>query len=436
MMKNYTDKQNHVLNDLAYANIIGEYTPGQKLIDLVPEEYAKRLKEAGLENLEIVDYANNNGSGSHSGFCAIAFRNPETGERGMSYRGTENLDKIKEGANQVDMMDNVHTALTGESAQKKEALEFFERNKSPYGDNYLYGHSKGGELASEVYVEYYNEIRQMHIINPQPINPSQLNKKQREALQSNKVDVVIIDGDTVHSLGEWPFSENNTRIIKNNGSKGGFFGPHQLESAKIEGDNYEIEENPFANYPDQKTFNKIVRPIVTAAQKGCLPRSGIFLYTLASIYTFVIRDIPNAIETFKEAVINVVKTIIEVKEKFEEFVKGFNEFVQTTVTKLKNWINSKLNSGYKQAIANPQITIDTYKLRDYAQRLQRINGRISRLDGRLDSLYWKVGLLDLWNLMQADILTGYSWRLNRCSSYLNDTASDFEYAESALLNNL
>ena len=35
----------------------------------------------------------------------------------------------------------------------------------------------------------------MHVINPQPINPSQLDKKQREALKSDKVDVVIDGGD-------------------------------------------------------------------------------------------------------------------------------------------------------------------------------------------------------------------------------------------------
>lgn len=438
MMKYYTDKQNHVLNSLSYADIEGEkaWEPGMKVVDLVDEPHKTQLKEAGLDHLEIVDYTNNNAGGSHSGFCAIAFRDPETGERGMSFRGTENLDKITEGANQVDMMDNVHTALSGESVQAREALEFFERNKSHCGDNYLYGHSKGGELASEVYVENYDEIRQMHIINPQPINPTQLNKKQREALKSDKVDVVIIDGDTVHSLGEWPFSDENTRIIKNNGTQEGFFGPHLLDSGKPENDYYEIEENPFANYPEQEAFCKIVKPIITAAQKGYLPNTTVFFHALASIYTFVVRDIPELIETFKEAVIRVVETVIKVKEKIEEFIEGFNEFVQAIVNKLENWWNSRFNNGYKQATERPEIVLDTYKLRDYAQRLQGINGRISKLDRRLDSLYWRVGLLDLWNLMQADILTGYSWRLSRCVSYLNDTATDFDNVESALSSSL
>lgn len=438
MMKNYTDKQNYVLNNLAYANIDGEksWEPGMKLVDLVDDPYKKQLKEAGLDHLEIVDYANNNDSGSHSGFCAIAFKDPETGERGMSFRGTEDLDKIKEGANQVDMMDNIHTALSGESVQKREALEFFERNKSLYGDNYLYGHSKGGELASEVYAENYDEVRQMHIINPQPINPTQLNKKQREALKSDKVDVVIIDGDTVHSLGEWPFTDENTRIVKNNGSQDGFFGPHSLESGMPEGDYYEIEEHPFANYPEQEVFCKIVKPIITAAQKGFLPKSYIFFYTLASIYTFIVRDIPATIEAFKEAVIRVVETIIEIKEKVEDFIKGFGEFVQAVVSKLKNWHNHNFNAGYKYASANPLVKVDTYKLREYASRIYAVNRRISNLDGRMDSLYWRVGLLDLWNLMQADIMTGYSWRLSRAASYLNDTASDFDAIETELGNGL
>jgi hypothetical protein len=47
-----------------------------------------------------------------------------------------------------------------------------------------------------------------------------------------------------------------------------------------------------------------------------------------------------------------------------------------------------------------------------------------------------VGFLDLWDLMQADLLTGYSWRLARCANYLSDTASDFDGVEKDLQNKL
>ena len=79
------------------------------------------------------------------------------------------------------------------------------------------------------------------------------------------------------------------------------------------------------------------------------------------------------------------------------------------------------------------IIVDTYKLEKYAQRIATVNGRISRLDQRLDSLYWRVGLQGLWNLMQADALTGYSWRLVRCQSYLQQTALDFDGTERLIL---
>lgn len=79
------------------------------------------------------------------------------------------------------------------------------------------------------------------------------------------------------------------------------------------------------------------------------------------------------------------------------------------------------------------IVVDTYKLKLYAERLANVNNRIIRLDRRLDGLYFRVGLQGLWNLMQADALTCYSWRLNRCQSYLSQTASDFEFAERLIL---
>lgn len=79
------------------------------------------------------------------------------------------------------------------------------------------------------------------------------------------------------------------------------------------------------------------------------------------------------------------------------------------------------------------IVVNTYKLKQYAQRLENINGRIVRLDVCLDALYTKVGLLGLWNLIQADALIGYSWRIMRCKEYLQETASDFETAEQLLL---
>lgn len=75
------------------------------------------------------------------------------------------------------------------------------------------------------------------------------------------------------------------------------------------------------------------------------------------------------------------------------------------------------------------INVDTYKLDRYAQRISTVNSRIVSLDSRLDDLYSHVGLQDLWDLIKSDALTGYSWRLLRCQTYLQQTASDFEGTE-------
>ncbi len=80
------------------------------------------------------------------------------------------------------------------------------------------------------------------------------------------------------------------------------------------------------------------------------------------------------------------------------------------------------------------IIVDTHKLKLYAQRIFAVNKRIERLDRRMDDLYASVGLLDLRNLLQADILTCYSLRLHNCKEYLQQTAIDFEEVENLLVS--
>ncbi len=80
------------------------------------------------------------------------------------------------------------------------------------------------------------------------------------------------------------------------------------------------------------------------------------------------------------------------------------------------------------------LIVDTYKLNQYAQRISRVNARIDKIDSRLNKLYFRVGLLGLWQLLQADALTCYSKRLVQCQNYLEQTASDLESVEQVLEN--
>lgn len=136
-----------------------------------------------------------------------------------------------------------------------------------------------------------------------------------------------------------------------------------------------------------------------------------------------------------DMVCDFVDTLMDIAENIKQWVSDLKDTIKDTIKKIGAKLKS-LTAGFKYATANPQILVNTYNLRDYASRLEIVNSRISRLDRRMDQLYWRVGLRDLWNLMQADLLTGYSWRLLRASSYLYNTASDFENAEHAITNNL
>lgn len=142
----------------------------------------------------------------------------------------------------------------------------------------------------------------------------------------------------------------------------------------------------------------------------------------------------NAISAFSNFADEVKKRLESFGKKVAEYANKFVSSVESFIKKIRIWWKSNFAIGNKYATENPYVRLDTYKLNNYAQRLLAVNRRIQNIDHRLDSLYWRVGLLGLWNLIQADVLTGYSWRLLRCSAYLSETAADFDALETKLGN--
>lgn len=151
--------------------------------------------------------------------------------------------------------------------------------------------------------------------------------------------------------------------------------------------------------------------------------------SVAVVAEFVYDLTMKVVDAICNAAVKVYKWTKEMYQQFKDAVTSF-------INKANEWFNKTFNSGYHYASENSFIKVDTGALRTYAGRLGRVNSRISKLDRRLDTLYGQVGLRDLWSLLQADVLTGYSWRLTRCINYLNDTAYDFESVERSLTNQL
>ncbi len=155
---------------------------------------------------------------------------------------------------------------------------------------------------------------------------------------------------------------------------------------------------------------------------------------LIPLATFIVGGLV-VIGQIVDMVYDIIDTIKNLAENIKKWVSDLKDTIHKTINKIKAKIKS-WSAGGRFAAANPQLIVDTFKLNSYAQRIQNVQSRLNNLDGRLDSLYWRVGLLDLWDLMQADILTGYSWRLSRCASYLSDTATDFVNAENDLVSKI
>jgi hypothetical protein len=422
------DKQNAVLNKLAYANVSDNWKRGQpvyKVLDQADATLAAELKAAGLEHLVIKDYVNRN---NRSGFCALAFEDPKTGEVGMSFRGTEGMDDLLH--NPKDMADNTLTASIGVSPQSLEAIAFFEKNEEKSGKNYLFGHSKGGELAAEVYATNYTNVLGVHIINPQPINPYKLGPDQLAALQSKKFDAVVVNGDLVSWLGRTPYP---VRYVENNGTQPGFFGPHSIDSMKLDNRGYAvIEKDPFSGYVWQGLASTIATAVMGDIQSH-LRVYSFAINTVVRVGNFMINDLPDMVHQFVEYLKQAIDRLRVVSHAARI---ALIEFVGSLVKGVSLLFKLTFNAGYRYATANPMIKVDTYKLRNYADRLESINRRISGIDRRMDSLYLKAGFSDLWNLLQADLFTEESWNIKKCIYYLNETADDFETVERKIIQQL
>lgn len=404
MMSNNSDYVNNLLVQLSYVDLGENYEPGDNLIDTLRNggdtDLADALEAAGYENYVIRDYSNQNNT---NGFVAIAIEDPATGDVGISYRGTENLPEMGDaisGAmsgdqqavqnainNQIDMIDNISTAVTGDSAQAQEALSFFQRNQSTTGNNYLYGHSKGGELALEVYVDNFSNIEGVHIINPQPINWASLSPEQMSALNNGRVDALVINGDLVWLLGGVPYP---VRIVENNGSLDGeFFGPHALSSARYDPDTGEaiIERWPYADYPGQGLLGGGLTALISWVQAG-------YAYTQTQLewiqhaYNFFTEELPETARQFWESVNNAWT---EAREYIGETVQNVEDFFSGLADAAGNWWEEHFGNGERnnpsagsRASHGPcQFQVDTRQLRDLSNRLLSVSRSLEMLETTL-----------------------------------------------------
>lgn len=130
----------------------------------------------------------------------------------------------------------------------------------------------------------------------------------------------------------------------------------------------------------------------------------------------------------KEVVDILCNTISWLKGKATELYNATIEFLRS----IPGYIRS-ITPGSKYVSGNPYFRADPALLRDYARRLAAVNARLASLDRDLDQLYYQVGLLDVLDIMQANIITHYSARIRLAQAYLNSAADTLENADNQAL---
>lgn len=133
-----------------------------------------------------------------------------------------------------------------------------------------------------------------------------------------------------------------------------------------------------------------------------------------------------------DAVYQCIEKIKEWGEEIQKFFLNTLQAIKETIAKIKEYLHNQ-TPGARYVKNNPFFRADTGLMREYANRLRAINGRLTSLDRDLNDLYWQVGLLDVYDILCANIITGYSPRIGLCQYYLNNAADALENADSKAL---
>lgn len=131
-----------------------------------------------------------------------------------------------------------------------------------------------------------------------------------------------------------------------------------------------------------------------------------------------------------DTAVTVYETLKNIGEKAAGVLVNLFESVKNFINGIKTKWREKTNKGIFYVQGNPYFKADTAKLREYAARLDRVNNRLKKLDGNMRGLYWQVGLLDLWDILCANLITCKSYSLNQAKNYLYNTADRLENAEN------
>ncbi|WP_449537776.1 Mbeg1-like protein [Ferdinandcohnia sp. Marseille-Q9671] len=458
-LNNLTEEEKYILLQLSYLDLPDHVRPSEKkpvTIDRIIEAIEHTPLDEGaqkkfdaikaymnseehefspLKEIGLVGYQNNNPNGgnnsdgrSHSGFVGYAFTDRD-GNGTAIYRGSESMTNPAHFA--TDWVSNIDAGIGVNIRQQREANDFYQRYIADLdGQQYVFGHSKGGNLANYVLVNNLDERLNSYIVNGAPLYWWTLTKEQQEALMGDRNTFIVHEGDFVSSLGAAPYVDKTVYI---NDPDGGVMYPHFLDSV---------------NFTPTGDFEKSFHGQSDAREKNNTAAAAIF---------YIVSNLPK-IKDYKvtvyirEATMQILESGIRGLRKIAEYVKNEATKMIIKVAVLSLVLKEKIKKYFsdlaKEAFVafvkfvaklggyfpvEPYLKVNIDRLYYYAQRLERIKSRVNALNDKIDSLYWEVDLLDMRHVLKADILTQFSFKLNQNINYLNTTARLLDSNETKLV---
>ncbi|WP_010676863.1 Mbeg1-like protein [Bacillus timonensis] len=455
-LNNINENEKYILLQLSYMDIPSEYRPsGNKSFTLneiiygidrdalsknSKDKYDQIIKymdeyeSSPLHEITLSGYQNNNPNGgnsggeSNSGFVGYALTDKE-GNGTALFRGSE-MAGIGDLA--TDWVSNVEAGIGITIQQQREANDFYEAYiKNLDGQQYVFGHSKGGNLAEYVLVHNLEDEKlTSYVVNGAPLYYWTLTKAQRDALKDRNT-FIVHEGDVVSSLGYAPYVDKTVAVNTDDSDP---LYAHGLES---------VDFTPQGDFKSASDGASLVRNIGNPIAAAIVLAASLHPKVLAYRAAAAIRDatlyILDAAKRGLEKAVNWVKDqatkfIASVKELSQQVKDEINKFIADVATKaaiLFVKVVAKLGGYFP---VEPYLKVNVDRLYYYAQRLESIKRRVSALNDRIDSLYWEVDLLDMRHVLSADILTSFSYRLNQNINYLNTTARLLESSETKLVS--
>lgn len=181
-----------------------------------------------------------------------------------------------------------------------------------------------------------------------------------------------------------------------------------------------------------KTMTELLPKIIPFIIENIIP-----IVVTALVIVLVAVIVFEAYELWRKygtAITNIISSAIKkITNKFDQIVDDVINRVNKAWYSIKDTVRNWINPGYTYASNNPHIKINTDLLRNYADRLGMLNSRINEADRHMNNLYLRVGLIDMWNLISADIVTGYNWKIELWKNFLYETADDFDNVENGII---